>query len=119
MKTRVTACIWFQDSGLSSLLAESTEFPLTSLSETQSRIELDCISEEDAGLYECVANTNTGKRASVATEVNVVSKYRNCTKFVTRETNRGETRERRCPDEGKNLFRDIMGISQWEVVALP
>ena len=48
-------------------------FALESLSETKSKISLDCVSEADAGLYECVAQTNS-KKTSVATEVHVVSK---------------------------------------------
>jgi hypothetical protein len=44
------------------------------MSETRARLELDCISEEDAGIYECVAQTTTGKSLAITTEVNVVSK---------------------------------------------
>eukprot|EP00095_Tigriopus_kingsejongensis_P011680 maker-scaffold59_size442576-snap-gene-3.31 protein:Tk11680 transcript:maker-scaffold59_size442576-snap-gene-3.31-mRNA-1 annotation:"neural ectodermal development factor imp-l2" len=48
------------------------EFALESLGETKSRINIDCVSESDAGLYECVAHTND-KKTSVGTEVHVVS----------------------------------------------
>eukprot|EP00096_Caligus_rogercresseyi_P009790 TRINITY_DN3397_c0_g1_i1.p1 TRINITY_DN3397_c0_g1~~TRINITY_DN3397_c0_g1_i1.p1 ORF type:complete len:278 (+),score=45.58 TRINITY_DN3397_c0_g1_i1:417-1250(+) len=48
------------------------EFSIESLSETKSIINLDCISESDAGLYECVAHTDQ-KEAKVGTEVQVVN----------------------------------------------
>eukprot|EP00094_Tigriopus_californicus_P008864 TCALIF_08545-PA protein Name:"Similar to ImpL2 Neural/ectodermal development factor IMP-L2 (Drosophila melanogaster)" AED:0.95 eAED:0.95 QI:0/0/0/0.16/1/1/6/0/315 len=48
------------------------EFSLESLGETRSLINIDCVSEQDAGLYECVAHTND-KKTSVGTDVHVVS----------------------------------------------
>ncbi len=50
-------------------------FALESLSETKSKISLDCVSERDAGMYECVAETSSGRKTSVGTEVHVVSEY--------------------------------------------
>ena len=50
------------------------EFVLESMSETMSRISIDCVSEADAGVYECVARTSN-KKKSVGTEVHVVSTY--------------------------------------------
>ncbi len=50
-------------------------FAVESLSETKSKISLDCVSEQDAGLYECVAHSAGGRKTSVGTEVHVVSKY--------------------------------------------
>ena len=35
-------------------------FAAESMAETKSRVEVDCVSQEDAGLYECVAS-NTKK----------------------------------------------------------
>ena len=35
-------------------------FAAESMAETKSRVEIDCVSQEDAGLYECVAS-NTKK----------------------------------------------------------
>ncbi|XP_071747061.1 zwei Ig domain protein zig-4 isoform X2 [Lepeophtheirus salmonis] len=66
---------WFKDG--KPLIKELTEgdygeFSIESLSETKSVINLDCISESDAGLYECVAHTDQ-KEAKVGTEVQVVS----------------------------------------------
>jgi hypothetical protein len=44
----------------------------SSLGETKSRISLDCVTQEDAGDYECVATT-AGYQDSVRTQVTVVS----------------------------------------------
>jgi len=48
------------------------DFPAESLSEVKSKIHLNCLSERDAGLYECVAQNEEGRQA-VQTEVHVVS----------------------------------------------
>ena len=45
-----------------------------SLGETISHLSLDCVSENDAGYYECVAHNSNGQKTTVGTEVNVVSK---------------------------------------------
>jgi hypothetical protein len=55
--------------------ADYVGFAAESMSETKSRIEIDCISQEEAGLYECVAR-NDKKKATVSTEVHVVSKFK-------------------------------------------
>lgn len=44
-----------------------------SLGETISHLSLDCVSENDAGYYECVAQNSNGQKTTVGTEVNVVS----------------------------------------------
>ena len=46
-----------------------------SLGETISHLSLDCVSENDAGYYECVAHNSNGQKTTVGTEVNVVSKF--------------------------------------------
>ena len=46
-----------------------------SLGETISHLSLDCVSENDAGYYECVATNSNGQKTTVGTEVNVVSKF--------------------------------------------
>ncbi len=46
----------------------------TALAVTRSRIVLDCVTEADAGFYECVADQGgLGKSEAVGTEVSVVS----------------------------------------------
>lgn len=42
-----------------------------SLGETKSRLELKCLQKEDAGFYQCVAES-AGKKMTIATEVHVV-----------------------------------------------
>ena len=46
-----------------------------SLGETISHLSLDCVDENDAGYYECVAHNSNGQKTTVGTEVNVVSKF--------------------------------------------
>ena len=36
--------------------ADYVGFAAESMAETKSRVEVDCVSQEDAGLYECVAS---------------------------------------------------------------
>ena len=52
--------------------SQDHEFGAQSMGETKSRINLDCVSESDAGLYECVATSN-GASTSVGTQVHVSS----------------------------------------------
>lgn len=44
-----------------------------SLGETISHLSIDCVDENDAGYYECVAHNSNGQKTTVGTEVNVVS----------------------------------------------
>lgn len=46
-----------------------------SLGETIARLTIDCVSENDAGFYECVAE-NSKQQVSVGTVLNVASKFR-------------------------------------------
>ena len=72
MSRRLHTCL-SQYSSRSLQSGDYGEFALESMSETKSRISLDCVSEKDAGLYECVAHTDR-KKTSVGTEVHVISK---------------------------------------------
>ena len=42
--------------------ADYVGFAAESMAETKSRVELDCVSQEDAGLYECAASN--GKKVT-------------------------------------------------------
>jgi len=52
--------------------ADYVGFAAESMAETKSRVEVDCMSQEDAGLYECVAS-NKKKTEMVAAEVRMAS----------------------------------------------
>ena len=45
-----------------------------SLGQIKSQVSLDCLTEEDAGVYECVISNGHEKRSAV-TELRVASKY--------------------------------------------
>ena len=47
--------------------ADYVGFAAESMAETKSRVEVDCVSQEDAGLYECVAS-NKKKVANIAAD---------------------------------------------------
>ena len=44
-----------------------------SLGQTKSKVSLDCLTEEDAGIYECVISNGREKK-SAATEVRIASR---------------------------------------------
>ena len=54
-----------------------------SLGETISHLSIDCVDENDAGYYECVAHNSNGQKTTVGTEVNVVSKCPSTTSYST------------------------------------
>ena len=51
--------------------ADYVGFAAESMAETKSRVEVDCVTQEDAGLYECVASNkkkvtiNANKQSNV------------------------------------------------------
>ena len=53
--------------------ADYVGFALESMAETKSRVEVDCVSQEDAGLYECVAS-NKKKVDAIATNESLLQK---------------------------------------------
>ena len=71
--------------GSNEVSAAATEGAEKSLGVARAKLELDCVSEKDAGFYECVAIQ--GKKAqSVATELHVVSKQKK-PEFIPVHTN--------------------------------
>ena len=48
-------------------------FAAESMAETKSRVEVDCVSQEDAGLYECVAS-NKKKVDAITTNESLLQK---------------------------------------------
>ena len=63
--------------GLSSNQVQEQEIQnKKSLAVTHAKLELDCVTQNDAGFYECVASQGE-KTETVATEVRVASKFQN------------------------------------------
>ena len=52
---------------------EYSDLALGSIGETRSTLDLSCVTEDTAGIYECVADNQLGKVDSVATSFKVAS----------------------------------------------
>ena len=61
-------------SGIAGIAGENSEAAKKSLAVAHAKLELECITEEDAGFYQCVAGQGD-KVDTVGTEVHVVSKF--------------------------------------------
>jgi len=95
---------WYKDDLFVPHLDYNLEERSPSIGETVAQLRLPCLSESDAGLYECRARAGK-KEVSAVTEINVV-----------------EYEDNLCREEGQpeiSMWRPTMMVEEGEVVVMP